>query len=88
MNPAFGTEADLVQLSAALHARGMVRVSVWGCSRLFTRKRLILCQYLMVDIVTNHMAYMGCGTCVDYSQFNPFSSVSSAPPTISFDEDG
>lgn len=31
----------------------------------------------MVDIVTNHMANMGCGTCVDYSQFNPFSSVSS-----------
>lgn len=24
MNPAFGTEADLVALSAALHARGMV----------------------------------------------------------------
>jgi hypothetical protein len=29
----------------------------------------------MVDIVTNHMAYMGCGTCVNYSLFNPFSSV-------------
>ncbi|KAK4154020.1 glycoside hydrolase [Chaetomidium leptoderma] len=55
VNPAFGTEADLVELSAALHARGM---------------------YLMVDIVTNHMAYMGCGACVDYSQFNPFSSAS------------
>ncbi|KAG7292338.1 hypothetical protein NEMBOFW57_002373 [Staphylotrichum longicolle] len=55
VNPAFGTEADLVALSAALHARGM---------------------YLMVDIVTNHMAYMGCGTCVDYSRFNPFSSSS------------
>jgi alpha-amylase len=34
----------------------------------------MLCQYLMVDIVTNHMAYMGCRSCVDYSRFNPFSS--------------
>lgn len=32
-------------------------------------------QYLMVDIVTNHMAYMGCGACVDYRLFAPFSSV-------------
>ena len=30
---------------------------------------------LMVDVVTNHMAYKGCGSCVDYSLFNPFSSV-------------
>ncbi|GAB1311163.1 alpha-amylase [Madurella fahalii] len=33
-------------------------------------------MYLMVDIVTNHMAYMGCGSCVDYSRFKPFSSSS------------
>jgi hypothetical protein len=33
-------------------------------------------QYLMVDIVTNHMAYAGCGDCVDYSQFNPFNKQS------------
>ncbi len=33
----------------------------------------------MVDVVTNHMAYMGCGTCVDYSQYNPFSSVCFPP---------
>jgi hypothetical protein len=30
----------------------------------------------MVDIVTNHMAYDGCGTCVDYSQYNPFNKQS------------
>lgn len=32
-------------------------------------------MYLMVDIVTNHMGYLGCGTCVDYSVFTPFNSV-------------
>jgi alpha-amylase len=37
-------------------------------------------QYLMVDIVTNHMAYMGCGSCVDYSRFKPFSSVCAVLP--------
>lgn len=26
----------------------------------------------MVDVVTNHMGYVGCGDCVDYSIFNPF----------------
>ncbi|KAK4229500.1 family 13 putative glycoside hydrolase [Podospora fimiseda] len=55
LNPAFGNENDLKELSAALHARGM---------------------YLMVDIVTNHMAYMGCAKCVDYSTLQPFSSAS------------
>jgi alpha-amylase len=29
----------------------------------------------MLDIVTNHMAYMGCRACVDYSTLNPFNSV-------------
>jgi len=29
----------------------------------------------MVDVVTNDMGYAGCGTCVDYSVFNPFNSV-------------
>ncbi|CZR53768.1 related to alpha-amylase A precursor [Phialocephala subalpina] len=33
-------------------------------------------MYLMVDVVTNHMGYLGCGTCVDYSVFNPFNSQS------------
>jgi hypothetical protein len=33
-------------------------------------------KYLMVDVVTNHMAYDGCGTCVDYSIFVPFNEVS------------
>jgi alpha-amylase len=32
-------------------------------------------MYLMVDVVTNHMGYLGCGTCVDYSVFTPFNSV-------------
>ncbi|KAK0703832.1 glycoside hydrolase family 13 protein [Lasiosphaeria miniovina] len=31
---------------------------------------------LMVDVVTNHMAYKGCGSCVNYSIFTPFSSAS------------
>lgn len=29
----------------------------------------------MVDVVTNHMGYAGCGDCVDYSVFNPFNQV-------------
>ncbi|KEQ76988.1 putative alpha-amylase [Aureobasidium namibiae CBS 147.97] len=51
VNTNFGSAADLVSLSEALHKRGM---------------------YLMVDVVTNHMGYAGCGDCVDYSIFNPF----------------
>ena len=31
-------------------------------------------MYLMVDVVTNHMGYDGCGECVDYSKFSPFNS--------------
>ncbi|KAI0025517.1 glycoside hydrolase family 13 protein [Xylariomycetidae sp. FL0641] len=31
-------------------------------------------MYLMVDVVTNHMGYLGCGDCVDYSVFHPFGS--------------
>lgn len=30
----------------------------------------------MLDVVTNHFAYDGCGTCVDYSIFVPFNSQS------------
>ncbi|KAK0618605.1 glycoside hydrolase superfamily [Bombardia bombarda] len=65
LNSAFGTSADLVALSAALHARSM---------------------YLMVDIVTNHMAYNGCRSCVNYGLFNPFSSSSyyHSPCTIDY----
>ena len=32
-------------------------------------------MYLMVDVVTNHMGYLGCGACVNYSVFTPFDSV-------------
>ncbi|KAH6649949.1 glycoside hydrolase superfamily [Chaetomium tenue] len=44
-------------------------------------------MYLMVDIVTNHMAYVGCRSCVDYGQFNPFSSASyyHSPCSIDYD---
>ncbi|TAQ85031.1 hypothetical protein B7494_g6643 [Chlorociboria aeruginascens] len=37
-------------------------------------------MYLMVDMVTNHMGYDGCGTCVDYSIFTPFNSQSDYHP--------
>ncbi|KAB8303927.1 hypothetical protein EYC80_005289 [Monilinia laxa] len=33
-------------------------------------------MYLMVDVVTNHMGYVGCGDCVDYSIYTPFDSQS------------
>ncbi|KAG9732797.1 alpha-amylase, partial [Aureobasidium melanogenum] len=33
-------------------------------------------MYLMVDVVTNHMGYAGCGDCVDYSVFDPFNKES------------
>ncbi|KAF7872233.1 hypothetical protein EAF04_003158 [Stromatinia cepivora] len=33
-------------------------------------------MYLMVDVVTNHMGYLGCGSCVDYSIYTPFNSKS------------
>lgn len=33
-------------------------------------------MYLMVDVVTNHMGYKGCRSCVDYSSLKPFSSSS------------
>jgi alpha-amylase len=32
-------------------------------------------MYLMVDVVANHIGYLGCGTCVDYSVFTPFNEV-------------
>jgi alpha-amylase len=47
-------------------------------------------MYLMVDVVTNHMGYLGCRTCVDYSVYDPFNSVSlvlSMYSNISTDED-
>jgi hypothetical protein len=39
---------------------------------LIVRSELTEYQYLMVDVVTNHMGYAGCGDCVDYSIINPF----------------
>ncbi|KAF4125157.1 alpha-amylase [Geosmithia morbida] len=42
-------------------------------------------MYLMVDIVTNHMGYEGCGACVDYSIFNPFDSDSYYHPYCAID---
>ncbi|CZT09340.1 hypothetical protein WAI453_003201 [Rhynchosporium graminicola] len=55
LNSHFGTEADLLALSDALHKRKM---------------------YLMVDVVTNHMAYLGAGNSVDYSILKPFNKKS------------
>ncbi|WPJ58090.1 hypothetical protein SMAC4_08465 [Sordaria macrospora] len=44
-------------------------------------------MYLMVDVVTNHMAYLGCRSCVNYRGFSPFSSQSyyHSPCTINYD---
>lgn len=33
----------------------------------------------MVDIVTNHMGYYGCGNCVDYSKYDAFPDVRHYP---------
>ncbi|KAF4547884.1 Alpha-amylase A type-1/2-like protein [Elsinoe fawcettii] len=33
-------------------------------------------MYLMVDVVPNHMGYVGCGTCVNYGTLAPFNSAS------------
>lgn len=30
----------------------------------------------MVDVVTNHMGYPGCGNCVNYNDFTPFNQQS------------
>lgn len=55
LNDNFGTEAELVALSDALHVRGM---------------------YLMIDVVTNDMAFPADMDAVDYSQVIPFNSSS------------
>lgn len=41
----------------------------------------------MVDVVTNHMGYNGCGECVDYSTFNPFNKESYFHPFCLIDYD-
>ncbi|KAK8018381.1 alpha-amylase [Apiospora marii] len=68
LNENFGTEQDLIDLSAALHSRGM---------------------YLMVDVVTNHMGFNGCGDCVDYSMLKPFDNSGYYHPfcEINYDDD-
>jgi alpha-amylase len=77
INEHFGGSSGLSDLSAALHKRGMV-----GRSEL---RGILTSQYLMVDIVVNHMAYWcgkaqegSCGPAgtIDYSSFNPFNKSS------------
>ena len=64
VNPHFGSPADLMALSNALHKKGM---------------------YLMVDIVVNHMGYIGSVNSIDYSVFNPFGSQSYFHPYCPID---
>lgn len=44
-------------------------------------------MYLMLDVVTNHFAWDGCSSCVDYSIFDPFNSKSyfHDPCSINYD---
>ncbi|POS80839.1 glycosylhydrolase family 13-2 [Diaporthe helianthi] len=44
-------------------------------------------MYLMLDVVTNHYAWNGCSSCVDYSNFVPFNSNSyfHSPCSIDYD---
>ncbi|KAG0647877.1 Taka-amylase A [Hyphodiscus hymeniophilus] len=42
-------------------------------------------MYLMVDVVTNHMGYLGCQTCVNYGVFTPFNSESYYHPPCDID---
>ncbi|KAJ0121021.1 glycosylhydrolase family 13-2 [Diaporthe amygdali] len=44
-------------------------------------------MYLMLDVVTNHYAWNGCSSCVDYSVFDPFNSKSyfHDPCSINYD---
>ena len=82
LNAAFGSASDLKALSAALHARGMVcltsraRIGQVSAPTIAYSRGYPDRQYLMVDVVTNHMGYDGCRACVNYSVFNPFNSVS------------
>lgn len=79
LNSAFGSAADLQALSAALHARDMVCLIPRTWIGQVSGPTIALAnpgrQYLMVDVVTNHMGYDGCRACVNYSVFNPFNSV-------------
>lgn len=76
VNPFFGAADDLRAVSAALHARGMCKCTVWAAAaEHFTVSPFPLCALacvadLMVDIVANHM---GDG---DISTFSPFSNES------------
>ena len=61
LNPNFGTAADLKALSSALHQRGMVGSSFIRAERTADTD---VAQYLMVDMVTNDMAWNGGHTTV------------------------
>ncbi|KAH8897894.1 alpha-amylase [Thozetella sp. PMI_491] len=54
-------------------------------SKALHKRGMAILKYLMVDVVTNHMAYNGCGTCVDYKTFNPFNSESYFHPFCEID---
>lgn len=70
VNQNFGTEDELKDLASVLHDRGMVRNYY---SKITSFEFLIVkCQYLMVDIVANHMASDDDASVVDYSVINPF----------------
>lgn len=79
LNSNFGSEADLMALSQTLHDRGMVGIAPAILMLLSTIVLLDLnlkAQYLMVDVVTNHMAYDNTAPTIDYSTLNPFNDES------------
>lgn len=65
LNEHFGTEEDLLALSAEIHRRGM---------------------YLMIDVVTNHMAFSGSPDECDYGLAHPFNSSSYYHPSCTIDD--
>lgn len=69
VNSAFGSKSDLQSLAAALHSRSMV--SQVNSSPSVTVVANLL-QYLMVDIVTNHVAFDGAPSSITYDSFSPF----------------
>lgn len=84
-NSYFGPASHLIALSDALHARGMVSRS-WSYFSPLNSSNVTL-QYLMVDVVPNHMAYDGCGECVNYTGLYPFNEQSYFHPFCLIDSD-